>query len=215
MDPSLDQIYNGLTSVPSADATRLIYSAAALPMYAGCFVGKDSQDHACILITVADRDTRHHAPIRLESLEVQFDVRTLIKAHGQVNEGIFTVIRCRSLEHELVRYFLSISETILRILGVQPTRSAIAHAVNRLAVIFQRLQSPPTRSINGLFGELFLIRYSQNPSRVLAAWRPKDSARFDFSSADIRLDVKTAGGRVRIHTFSYDQCNPPPGTVAM
>jgi Putative PD-(D/E)XK family member, (DUF4420) len=215
METSLDRLYHQLISVPSADATRLIYSVAALTTYPGCFVGKDSHDRACILIAVADRDVRHHAPIRLESLDVQFDVRTLIKTQGQVSEGIFTVLRCRSPEPELVRYFLSISETILRILGAQPTRSAIAQAVNRLAIIFQRLQSPPTRSINGLFGELFIIRHSRSPSRVLTAWRPKDSSRFDFSSADARLDVKTASGRMRTHTFSYDQCNPPPGTVAM
>lgn len=50
---------------------------------------------------------------------------------------------------------------------------------------------------------------------MLAAWRSKYSSRFDFSSGDIRLDVKTASGRVRAHTFSHDQCNPPPGTVAL
>jgi hypothetical protein len=49
---------------------------------------------------------------------------------------------------------------------------------------------------------------------MLSAWRPKDSSRFDFSTGDIRLDVKTASGRARAHTFSHDQCNPPPGTVA-
>jgi hypothetical protein len=50
---------------------------------------------------------------------------------------------------------------------------------------------------------------------VLSAWRLKDSARFDFSAGDIRLDVKTASGRLRAHTFSHDQCNPPPGTLAI
>jgi hypothetical protein len=38
---------------------------------------------------------------------------------------------------------------------------------------------------------------------------------FDFTAGDLRLDVKTAGGRVRQHTFAYDQCNPPSGTIAI
>ena len=33
----------------------------------------------CILMTGDNHDARHHAPIPLESLEVQFDVRSLIK----------------------------------------------------------------------------------------------------------------------------------------
>jgi hypothetical protein len=148
-------------------------------------------------------------------LEVQFDVRSLIKSVDQVSEGNFTVIRCRSLEPELIRYFLSIGETILRILGPHPIHSTVAHAVNRLAAIFQRLHDPPTRPVNGLFGELFLIRSSRSPGRMLAAWRPKDTSRFDFSTGDIRLDVKATSGRVRVHTFSHEQCNPPPGTVAL
>jgi hypothetical protein len=215
MEPSLTRIYDGLSSVPAADRERLIYSVAPLPMYPGSFVGKDNRDRACILIAIGDHDARHHAPIRLESLEVQFDVPSLIKTVDQVSEGTFTVIRCRSLEPELVRYFLSVGETILRILGPHPIRSAVAQAVNRLAAIFQRLQDPPTRPINGLFGELFLIRSSRGPARMVGAWRPKDSSRFDFSTGDIRLDVKTASGRVRVHSFSYDQCNPPPSTVAV
>ena len=40
-------------------------------------------------------------------------------------------------------------------------------------------------------------------------------SRFDFSTGDIRLDVKTASGRSRTHSFSFDQCNPPAGTLAV
>jgi hypothetical protein len=74
---------------------------------------------------------------------------------------------------KLIRYFLSIGESILRILGPNPIRSAVAHAVNRLAAIFQRLQDPPTRPVNGLFGELYLIRSSRNPARMVAGWRSR------------------------------------------
>lgn len=38
---------------------------------------------------------------------------------------------------------------------------------------------------------------------------------FDFVDGDIRIDVKATGGRTRIHTFSYEQCNPPNGTTAV
>jgi hypothetical protein len=215
MKLALDRIYEALSAVPRVDTDRPVYSVGPVPDFPGYFVGKDSDERACLLITVADRDTRHHAPIRLESLEVQFEVHSLVRSAGQIAEGTFTVIRCRSSEPAIIRYFLSVGQTILRILGAQPARAAIAQAVNRLALIFQRLQNPPSRSVNGLFGELFLIRHSRNPWRALAAWRVQEASRFDFSSGDIRLDVKTASGRIRAHTFSYDQCNPPPATIAV
>ena len=171
--------------------------------------------NACLLIAAPDREARRHAPIRLESLEVVFDVPSVVKRSGNVSEGTFTVVRCRSIDAEIIRYFLSVAETLLRILGPNPSRVAISNAITRLAHIFQRLQSPATRSVNGLFGELFLIRQSQSPFRVLAAWRAQDTSRFDFNTGSVRMDVKTAAGRQRIHTFSYDQCNPPSGTTAI
>src|ERR1700731_1831091 len=114
MKLALNRIYEALSAVPRVDTDRPVYSVGPVPDFPGYFVGKDSDERACLLITVADRDTRHHAPIRLE-----------------------------------------------------------------------RLENPPARSVNGLFGELFLIRHSRNPWRALAAWRVQESSRFDFSSGDI------------------------------
>ena len=91
----------------------------------------------------------------------------------------------------------------------------IGEAVHRVAVIFERMRRPPTRTVNGLFGELYVIARSADPAKALAAWRVDGTACFDFVAADARLEVKTAAGRVRSHVFSYEQCNPPAGTVAV
>jgi len=192
-----------------------MYSVARIPGYPAYFIGKDNGANACLLIAPPDRESRRHAPIRLESLEVAFEVPSVIKQAGKVIEGAFTVLRCRSNDAEIIRYFLSIGEALLRILGPNPTRVAISEAVSKFAHIFQRMQSPAARSVNGLLGELFLIRQCRNPFQALAAWRLQDTSRFDFNTGSVRLDVKTASGRQRIHTFSYDQCNPPSGTTAI
>jgi hypothetical protein len=209
---ALAPLFDGL---PAISGDRLIYSVGPIPGHSAYFIGKDNEGNACLLISVSEQDTRQHAPIRLESLEVLFEVPSLIRSKGKVVEGTFTVLRCRSNDPEIIRYFLSIAETLLRILGATPRRAAIASAVNQIAHIFQRLQSPPAKPVNGLFGELFLIRTSQNPFRTLSAWRPQDISRFDFNTGDIRIDVKTASGRRRTHAFSHDQCNPPSGTLAL
>ncbi len=192
-----------------------MYSVAHLPGYSSYFIGKDNNGNACLLIGIPDKASRQHAPIRLENLEVLFEIASTVKRAEQISEETFTVMRCRSVDTEIVRYFLSIIETLLRILGPTPNRVAISDAITRLVDIFRRLESPATRTVNGLFGELFLVRWSQDPFRALAAWRPRDESRFDFNAGRVRVDVKAAGGRQRIHTFSYDQCNPPSGTTAI
>jgi hypothetical protein len=100
-------------------------------------------------------------------------------------------------------------------LGNAPSRSSIAAAVRRIASIFQSIKIPPVRSLNGLFGELFMISRSRSPTRAVAAWRIDEASRYDFASGDVRIDVKSSATRARKHTFSYDQCNPPPGTQAV
>lgn len=212
MPLALGPLFEGLP-VPIAD--HPIYSVAHIPGYPAYFIGKDNNANACLLIAAPDKESRRHVPIRLESLEVVFDIPSVVKRAAKVSEGTFTVVRYRTNDAEIVRYFLSVAETLLRILGPNPSRAAISDAITRLAQIFQRMQRPATRSVNGFFGELFLIRQSQNPFRALAAWRTQDTSRFDFNADSVRIDVKTAAGRQRIHTFSYDQCNPPSGTVAV
>lgn len=193
-----------------------LYSVTSIEGLKSYLVGKDRDALACVLVATTDNTRTVQAPIRLETIEVQFDLHCQIrKGQEPAREDVFTVIRCRSVDRETVRYFLSVCETLISMVGDQPRRSGVASAVNRLVAIFRRAQAVPRRTINGLFGELYVISRSRNPAKALAAWRIDETARFDFTCGDGRLDVKVSGGRVRAHSFSYDQCNPPPGTVGV
>lgn len=94
-------------------------------------------------------------------------------------------------------------------------RVEVAAAVDRLASILSKDHQPASRTVNGLVGELYLIRESRNPRRALSAWRIDDLDRFDFVDGDLRLEAKTASGRVRAHMFTYEQCSPPRDAVAL
>ncbi|MBI4480213.1 MAG: PD-(D/E)XK motif protein [Acidobacteria bacterium] len=210
---SLDDIFDAIAP-PEGGPDKPIYAVTPLPGHESYFVGKDREGHACLLVTAAERAGKPTPPIRLENLDVQFELRCFVKRNKEAERtGVFTVIRCRSLEKETTRYFLSVCNTIVGLIGDKPQQREVASAVHRLAAIFQRMQRPPARPVNGLFGELYVIWRSANPVRAVAAWRVDETARFDFSEGDIRIDVKVTAGRVRTHTFSYEQCNPPPGTM--
>lgn len=210
-------VYESIAAPADGAADSPLYAVRPVPGSQSYFVGKDALSHACLLIVTSDHAGRKPPPIRLESLDAQFELRCQIResAGSDQQEGHFTVIRCRSLDRETIRYFLSVCRIITRLLGEAPSRGAIASAVQRLASIFQSIRRAPVRSLNGLFGELYLISRSGVPARAVAAWRIDEMARFDFSTGDIRLEVKTSATRSRAHTFSYDQCNPPPGTMAV
>ncbi|MPQ92378.1 PD-(D/E)XK motif protein [Thioclava sp. JE_KL1] len=216
MTAALFEIFEALAAPPADQSGTPMFAVRPVASYQSYFVGKDSQCKACLLVRTSDASGRAPPPIRLESLDAQFELGCRITdARGDTQDGRFTVARCRSAEPETIRYFLSVCHIIMRHMGDTPSRTALASAVQRLASIFQSIRRPPVRSLNGLFGELFLISKCRSPARALAAWRIDDSARFDFSTGDIRLEVKTCAGRLRQHTFSFDQCNPPPGTVAV
>ncbi len=215
MGLSLADIFESIRPPVTEDPGRPLY--AVIPVFdsTSYFVGSDANGLPCLLVATVDRPGRFQPPIRLESLDAQFDLFCHVRAGAEEQKGTFTVIRCRSHDSETVRYFLSVCETIVRLVGDRPSRHALSSAVHRLAAIFQKMRKPPTRAVNGLFGELYFLSHSANPMRTLKAWRTDDTARFDFSDGDIRIDVKAASNRSRVHTFSYDQCNSPPGTVAI
>ena len=214
--PESIAIFEGIAAPSGDDAETPAFAVRPVPNYRFYFVGKDSAGYACLLIETTDETRRKPPPIRLESLDAQFQLACLVRdAGGSVKEGSFTVVRCRSHDLETVRYFLSVCEIIMRSLGDKPSRAALSTAVRRIASIFQDIKKAPVRSLNGLFGELFVILRSRSPARALAAWRIAEESRFDFASGDIRMDVKSCAGRVRIHAFSYDQCSPPPDTQAI
>lgn len=213
---SLDHLFAAIAPPAAGDPDRPLYAVLPVPGHESYLIGRDDGGRACLLIAAVDDQTRLQPPIRLENLDVQFELRCHLRRDGEPErDGTFTVICCRSPDPETIRYFLSVCETILRAAGDRPAGPGIAEAVNRLAAIFQKMQRPPNRPVNGLFGELYFLWRNANPARAITAWRGDDAAPFDFSDGDIRLDVKAAGGKLRAHTFSYEQCNPPPGTIAV
>jgi len=157
-----------------------------------------------------------HVPVRLALLEVRFGNRhRILPVDGDEREELLSVITCTSHDAQAQAYFLHVCGIILRIIGPNPTLHDIVQVVQRLIELFRRLSRPASRSLNGLLGELFLIAASRDARATVAAWRSTDMDRFDFSTGNVRLDVKASGERLRVHHLSAEQCQPPSGTVGL
>ncbi|MEM6410923.1 MAG: PD-(D/E)XK motif protein [Pseudomonadota bacterium] len=216
MTSGLFSVFDALPPPSSTSGTAPVFVVRQVARFQNYYVGKDGGGKACLLIRMMESPGRSPPPIRLESIDAQFELLCQVTdGTGETSEGKFTVVRCRSTERETIWYFFSVCQIIARHLGDEPSRNDLAQAVQKLASIFQNIGKPPVKSLNGLFGELFFISRSRRPTSAIRNWRIDESARYDFSVDDIRFEVKTAAGRRRLHTFSYEQCNPPQDTHAI
>lgn len=213
--PSLESLFDEVAP-PEGEDGGSVFSVVQLPSHDSYFIGKDTNGYACFLAETDSSGPTNESPIRLETLDVQFDMQCRLRApEADDRQGQFSVVRCLDSNHETIRYFLSVITSMIEFLGEHPSATDLAVAIHRLATIFQKLGRVPTRSVNGLFGELFLISRSARPARSVEAWRADDNARFDFSIGDARVDAKCTTRRSRSHNFSFDQCNPPPTVTAV
>jgi hypothetical protein len=87
--------------------------------------------------------------------------------------------------------------------------------VDRLVDLIQRLARPPRRALVGLAGELLVIRAAADPSAAVRAWRVDQDERYDFAVGNLRLDAKATTTDRRVHEVSFEQANPPPGTMGI
>lgn len=57
----------------------------------------------------------------------------------------------------------------------------------------------------GLLGELVVLNQSANPKTLIQYWHSNIDAYFDFSTDNLRLEVKTSKSNLRNHNFSSNQ----------
>lgn len=212
-DLNLSGLMAAIGPVTSGDPASS-FSVRAIPGFPRHYVGRTVGGQPSLLL--GSEAGPFHAPVRLALLEARFGNLHRIRSEaGDEREELLSVITCTSQDAQAQSYFIHVCETIVRIVGNQPKLSDIVSAVQRLIDLFRHIARPATRSLNGLLGELVLIAASRNLPATVGAWRSSDYDRFDFSTGDIRLDVKAAADRTRAHHLSAEQCQPPPGTAGL
>ena len=213
MDFHFNELVEGLAS-PSEDLGHSRFRVRSIPNFPKHYVGRNSSGCPCVLFS--GRDEHMHAPIRLAGIEAHFALPCQIAAaDGDERQETLTVVACTSIDPQTQLYFLHVCQTIVCIVGANPTHSQVVDTVSRLVDLFKQLTRPASRSLIGLIGELFTIHRSHNPQIAVRAWRSAEDDRFDFAIEDVRLEVKASGNRMRVHNFSAEQCLPPAGTLGV
>lgn len=65
--------------------------------------------------------------------------------------------------------------------------------------------------VKGLFGELLVLCKFDLSDKSINAWHSDPNSKFDYSTGNLRIEVKTTSGAQRVHDFSQGQVPGPAG----
>jgi hypothetical protein len=204
-------------SPPEGTPGNRIFSTAHMPSCKHHRIGKDASGNIVVLVALDPaRNAGALPPVFLEHLAVLHSVRcTVSEGQGSADSGLFTVVRCTSSDQGLRRHFITLVTSLVMTLPAVPSCDEAAATITRMIQLFRALAKPSTRSVQGLWGELFIISAAAEPSVLAAAWHVDPYEQFDFSAGASRLEVKSTKRGKRSHIFSLSQVRPPPGVQAV
>lgn len=87
--------------------------------------------------------------------------------------------------------------------------------VRQMSDLFSSLQLPATKSVSGLWAELFAIAAADDCHAMINAWHDDPAARFDFVIGSTAVEVKSTASSSRVHRFKGDQLVMGGGNVVI
>ena len=150
-------------------------------------------------------------------LSISYDVSCTIKSKegGVEKDKIFTVILLKTKEKDIESYFIELCLVFLNRIGNRPKITDVKIQFDKLSSIFEKLSRVSTKSVIGLWGELFLISKSANPTYLINAWHSDSFDKFDFNDGKDRIEVKTTNGNYRKHHFEIKQLKKFPDSLTI
>lgn len=210
---NLIDLFNTL-SIPENNTN--VFNAIAIPEFPEFRIAIDVEGNAVLLLSATNRikDIRLKN-FRLKYLQLEQNIECKISENGESRLQIFTVITFRTVDRNLLEYFLRIAETLIKTIGAKPTQQQVVDALKSFIEVFKILTDSPTNTVNGLWTELFLIDNASNPQTLLEYWHSIPEEKFDFNAGKERIEVKSSSTFERKHFFSSEQLNPPADTQVL
>jgi len=165
----------------------------------------DQNKSLSLLISTSKFDRSDFSPIKLSNIAILPNVKCKIHENNETIQDYFTIISFNNDNESLKEYFIKISESSLLNFPKNPTIKDIYDTIYYLVEIFRYVSDTPTKSVLGLWGELFFIDYSKNPEILLDCWHNDMYETYDFSSINESYEIKCTINERRIHNFSLQQ----------
>lgn len=191
-----------LLASPVGDGT---IPASPVPGRAHDFVSLGPQQQPVLLLSSVSSRRLKRPSICLQHLTVEFGIRFRVRAAKAVVEDDYVVISLRGDDLELTKAFCLAADALVAALPEAPSESDIENAVREFVEVLSSLSLPSSRSVAGLWAELWLMSVASDPQAAVAAWHSDPKNRFDFSFTSHFVEVKATEREERSHDFSYEQ----------
>lgn len=195
-------------SIPNGNDSKSI-NAITLTECPIAKVGINDEGFAVVLIsTKEDGAYLSRKNVKLKYLELTHNLVCRVTEVGKSSVENLSIITFKSKQSELLSYFFGISESLLESLSKSPTQREISEIFENYAEIFRYLSETPSKTLQGLWAELFLIERSSEQSILLNYWHLIPEERFDFNADSEKVEVKSSSNMERTHIFSAEQLMP-------
>jgi hypothetical protein len=214
-DDRMKELLNAFEALPaSRDSSAGLSAFHTLPVLSQgpVLIAKTALGEACMLVRTTASLATLPPPLRLENLTVQHGIDGRVYIGSSVAAGTFSLVVLRNSEHSLVEMFVRFSVAFAHQIPADPTAADVSSHIQKLVSLLQHLRKPSTKTIQGLWSELFLIATRDNPERWVNGWHVDPMGLHDFMFEDIRVEVKSSAAQVRTHRFSHNQLSTPSGT---
>lgn len=211
---NLIELYDSL-ELPDSEPGNYL-SAVSVPQHPNFRIAIDKEGNPVLLLTAATASRGSSIRnFRLKNLKLEQNVECRITESGKSFRLPFTIITFTNSNRDLQEYFLRIAETLIKSLNTNPTPEQLSISLNKFIEVFRSMSDTPTKTVHGLWTELFLISNSNDPKALLNFWHEIPEETFDFNSGQEKIEVKSSSRHERIHIFSSEQLNPPIGTQVL
>ncbi len=186
------------------------YTAMPIKGFNSHKIGKDIEGNPSLLLEVNQEDKDFvFTPYNLYNLSITHHLACEVLLQDKREERSFSVIHYTGHDESLKSYFLKACEVLVPTLGNFPNGQKITSTVNKFIDLFRLMKEPPTKTVQGLWAELFFIHQLPNPKQGVAAWHQSPEEKYDFSLDKVSIEVKSYSTRERIHHFTAKQLTTP------
>jgi hypothetical protein len=199
LQSELRAIYNSLLENSESDS----YCAQVVPGFSWARIATKG---TCVALITPYAEDMALYNIELEHIKVLFNLQVVIQSAAGSRMERVSIIECKHSDPWLIDTFLELASMVLMSIDAASPISA-NNFLRDLLNLFRALNQTSGKSVQGLWGELFIIYKSQNPSEGIKSWHSAPNDRYDFARVEERIEVKTTTG-IRRHSFSHEQLAP-------
>ncbi|UNC91286.1 PD-(D/E)XK motif protein [Candidatus Contubernalis alkaliaceticus] len=141
-------------------------------------------------------------------VSLKLSIKCSISIEGETIESKkFDILQCESTEPAHVETFILLCQAFVSSLTELPnSHDAIYQFFDSLLTLFRaQPASNLFKERQGLWGELFVMYSMGKTKEMISYWHKESTRKFDFSSGNKRIEVKTTTGINRVHAFSHQQ----------